>query len=65
MKSNHECPELVKLAVDDDKKNGKWVHYAAHGQYFIGDFDGKNFTKESEETPLQLRRHVLRFSDVQ
>ena len=49
MVSNHECPELVKLAVDGDKTNGKWVHYAAHGQYFIGDFNGKSFTKESEE----------------
>ncbi|MGI9220703.1 MAG: GH32 C-terminal domain-containing protein [Woeseiaceae bacterium] len=49
MVSNHECPELVKLAIDGDKTNGKWVHYAAHGQYFVGDFDGKSFTKESEE----------------
>ena len=49
MTSNHECPELVKLPVDGDKKNSKWVHYAAHGQYFIGEFDGKNFTKETEE----------------
>jgi len=49
MMSNHECPELVKLAVDGDKKNSKWVHYAAHGQYYIGDFDGMNFTKETEE----------------
>ena len=49
MKSNHECPELVELAIDGDKNNTKWVHYAAHGKYFIGDFDGKNYTKETEE----------------
>ena len=49
MISNHECPEMVRLPVDGDKTNGRWVHYAAHGQYFIGELDGKSFTKESEE----------------
>ena len=49
MKSNHECPEMVELAIDGDKNNTKWVHYAAHGKYFIGDFDGKSYTKETEE----------------
>jgi sucrose-6-phosphate hydrolase SacC (GH32 family) len=49
MTSNHECPELVKLSIDGDKNNTKWVHYAAHGKYFIGDFDGKSYTKETEE----------------
>ncbi len=49
MVSNHECPELVELAVDGDKNNTKWVHYAAHGKYYIGDFDGMSFTKETKE----------------
>jgi sucrose-6-phosphate hydrolase SacC (GH32 family) len=44
-----ECPELVELAVDGDKDNTKWVHYSAHGVYYIGDFDGKEFTKETDE----------------
>jgi len=48
MMSNHECPELVQLTVDGDKDNKKWVHYAAHGEYFIGDFNGREFTKETE-----------------
>ncbi|QEG37398.1 GH32 C-terminal domain-containing protein [Bythopirellula goksoeyrii] len=48
MQSNHECPELVELAVDGDKSNTKWVHYAAHGEYFIGDFNGTEYTKETE-----------------
>ena len=43
-----ECPELVELTVDGDKNNTKWVHYSAHGDYFIGDFDGRAFTKETE-----------------
>jgi sucrose-6-phosphate hydrolase SacC (GH32 family) len=49
MTSNHECPEMVELSVDGDKNNTKWVHYAAHGKYFVGEFDGKSYTKESEE----------------
>lgn len=48
MQSDHECPELVELAVDGDKDNTKWVTYAAHGRYFIGEFDGREFTKETE-----------------
>ena len=48
MKSNHECPELVELAVDGDKDNTKWVHYAAHGEYYVGEFSGTGYTKETE-----------------
>ena len=43
-----ECPELLQLTVDGDKDNKKWVHYSAHGEYYIGDFDGREFTKETE-----------------
>jgi len=48
MESFHECPELFPLAVDGDEDNKKWIHYGAHGEYLIGDFDGKKFTKETE-----------------
>ncbi|MDP6544989.1 MAG: glycoside hydrolase family 32 protein [Phycisphaerae bacterium] len=39
----HECPDLFEMAVDDDKKNTKWVIYDARFQYWIGSFDGKLF----------------------
>jgi sucrose-6-phosphate hydrolase SacC (GH32 family) len=48
MESFHECPELFPLAVDGDEDNKKWIHYGAHGEYLIGQFDGKKFTKETE-----------------
>ncbi|MHC4133315.1 MAG: GH32 C-terminal domain-containing protein [Planctomycetota bacterium] len=48
MESFHECPELFPLAVDGDENNKKWIHYGAHGEYLIGDFDGKKFTRETE-----------------
>ena len=48
MKSNHECPELVELAIDGDPDNTKWVHYAAHGEYYVGEFSGTEYTKETE-----------------
>jgi len=48
MESFHECPELFQLAVDGDEDNKKWIHYGAHGEYYIGGFDGKKFTKETE-----------------
>jgi len=42
-----ECPELFELAVDGNPNNTKWVIWDAPGDYFIGDFDGKTFTRES------------------
>ncbi|MDP6637390.1 MAG: glycoside hydrolase family 32 protein [Phycisphaerae bacterium] len=42
----HECPDLFKMAVDDDKKNMKWVIYDARFSYWIGSFDGKAFKPE-------------------
>ena len=49
----HECPELFELPVDGDTSNMKWVVYGADGSYYIGEFDGKTFTPESEVLPFQ------------
>lgn len=45
--SDRECPDLFELPVDDDKNNTRWVFWGANGNYLIGRFDGKTFTKES------------------
>lgn len=42
-----ECPDLFELPVDGDKQNARWVFWSANGNYLIGQFDGKTFTKES------------------
>ena len=42
-----ECPEIFELAIDGNENNKKWVIYGASGDYIIGDFDGKTFTRES------------------
>ena len=42
-----ECPELFELPVDGNPNNTKWVMWDAPGDYFIGEFDGKTFTRES------------------
>lgn len=47
IKGFYECPELFELPVDGNSTTSKWVLYGADGQYFIGDFDGKNFTSET------------------
>ena len=41
-----ECPELFELPVDGDRKNSRWVLYAADGSYAVGSFDGKEFKPE-------------------
>jgi len=48
LKSFHECPELFELPLDLDQNNKKWVLYGAAGEYFVGEFDGKEFKPETE-----------------
>lgn len=43
----HECPELFKLPVEGKPGESRWILYGAQNRYFIGDFDGKKFIKES------------------
>lgn len=42
-----ECPNMFELPVDGNKQNNRWVFWGANGNYVIGNFDGKTFTKES------------------
>ncbi len=45
-----DCPELFELPVDGNADDQKWVLYGGPGAYIVGDFDGKQFTPETEET---------------
>ena len=49
MEGFHECPELFELPIDGDEDNRRWVIFGADAQYYIGDFDGRNFTPDHEE----------------
>jgi len=46
----NECAELFQLAVDGDESNKKWIFYGGTGDYFIGDFDGSQYTPEGKLT---------------
>jgi len=43
-----ECPDIFELPVNGDANNTKWVFWGGNGNYLIGSFDGKTFTKETE-----------------
>ena len=43
----HECPELFELPVVGRPGASRWILYGAQNRYFVGDFDGKTFHKES------------------
>lgn len=53
-----ECPDLVELPVDGDPARRKWVLIVSLNpgspaggsgmQYFVGDFDGKTFTRDRQ-----------------
>jgi fructan beta-fructosidase len=60
-----ECPDLVELQIDGNKKKKSWVMIVSLNpggieggsgtQYFIGDFDGKSFTPSQDyEKPQWL-----------
>ncbi|MEM7602163.1 MAG: glycoside hydrolase family 32 protein, partial [Verrucomicrobiota bacterium] len=40
----YECPDIFELEIGGEKK---WVLYGAQTKYFIGEFDGKTFRKET------------------
>ena len=42
-----DCPELFQLPVDGDENNKKWIIYGGPGAYYVGNFDGKQFTPET------------------
>jgi sucrose-6-phosphate hydrolase SacC (GH32 family) len=55
-----ECPDLIELPVDGDPARRKWVLIISLNpggpaggsgmQYFVGDFDGKTFTRDHSAT---------------
>lgn len=45
----YECPDIFQLPVDGNINNSKWVLYAANSDYMIGQFNGAEFTPESEK----------------
>jgi len=59
-----ECPDIFQLPVENENEVSKWVitlsagHPQQNGnlgmQYFIGSFDGKNFTADPLPYPLYL-----------
>ena len=60
-----ECPDLIELAVDGDPARRKWVLIVSLNpggpaggsgmQYFVGDFDGKTFTRDRGATDGQVQ----------
>jgi sucrose-6-phosphate hydrolase SacC (GH32 family) len=42
-----ECPDLFPMKIEGTEKT-KWIVHGGLGEYFIGDFDGRNFTRTSE-----------------
>lgn len=45
----HECPDFFDLPVDGNASNKKWVLHGGSSEYFIGSFDGKTFTPQTEK----------------
>jgi sucrose-6-phosphate hydrolase SacC (GH32 family) len=42
----YECPDLIELPVNRRADDTRWVIFDGDGSYYIGKFDGKEFTPE-------------------
>ncbi len=43
----YECPDLIKLPVENRPDENIWVIFDADGSYLLGNFDGNQFTPSS------------------
>jgi len=43
----HECPELFEIPVEGRPEETRYILYGVENRYFIGWFDGTNFTAEA------------------
>lgn len=48
-KGLYECPDFFELPVDGNNAVKKWVLHGGSSDYYIGTFDGKTFTPETEK----------------
>ncbi len=48
LEEDAECPDFYPLMADGDKNNIKWIFSAASDRYYIGSFDGEQFTPETK-----------------
>ncbi len=46
-KGLYECPDLFEMAIEGKPNEKKWILHGGSSTYFIGSFDGENFTAES------------------
>ncbi|MSU68346.1 MAG: hypothetical protein CK548_07935 [Opitutia bacterium] len=65
-KAVFECPELFELPIIGKPGQSRWILLAAQNRYFVGQFDGKTFRKESGPlgTPHGAFYAAQTFSDV-
>jgi fructan beta-fructosidase len=42
-----ECPEMFELPIEGRSGETRWIVLGAQNRYFVGNFDGKTFHKES------------------
>lgn len=51
-----ECPDLIRLPVENEPGTEKWVFWSADGYYRVGRFDGHCFTPEGDVQKAYLNK---------
>jgi len=66
LENGFECPDLFRLPVRDEDGNltgeKKWVFWSADGSYFVGAFDGYQFTQEQARRRAYLGDFLLPYA---
>ncbi len=52
----YECPDIMELAVDDNKDETMWVLIDGNGRYVLGQFDGTTFIPETKKLKVEYGR---------
>lgn len=53
----YECPDFFELACDGEPQTRKWVLYGADGRYYLGSFDGRVFSADTERQYLDFGKN--------
>jgi len=49
IKNSYECPDFFQLPIDGDRSRMKWILVRGDGKYSLGDFNGVEFTEETQQ----------------
>ena len=61
----NECPDFFEIPVAGEDAKTKWILWGSNGNYLIGSFDGKTFSRESGPHKFEFGSNFYAAADLQ